>query len=98
MFRGAIDNGHLDGYHPAMASYSVAEAKNNLSKLLDLMLAGEDVTITRRGEPIASLVPTAPIGRAVDVEWVTRHQVIPASGTDFDSAEMIRQMRDEYRY
>ena len=33
----------------AMSSYSVAEAKNNLPKLLDRMLAGEAVTITRRG-------------------------------------------------
>ena len=41
----------------AMSSYSVAEAKNNLPKLLDRMLAGEAVTITRRGVPIARLEP-----------------------------------------
>ena len=40
----------------AMSSYSVAEAKNNLPKLLDRMLAGEAVTITRRGVPVASVL------------------------------------------
>lgn len=82
-----------------MASYSVAEAETNLSKLLDLMLAGEDVTITRDGEPLASLTPTAPVatpvGKPVDLEWIRRHRVAPASGTDFDSVAMIRRMRDE---
>ncbi|MEJ0066968.1 MAG: type II toxin-antitoxin system prevent-host-death family antitoxin [Caulobacteraceae bacterium] len=36
-----------------MANYSVAEAKDNLPKLLDRALAGEEVTITRRGSDCA---------------------------------------------
>ncbi len=33
------------------------EAKTHFSKLLDKMLAGEEVIITRSGEPLAKLVP-----------------------------------------
>lgn len=33
------------------------EAKTNLSKLVDQVLAGEDVTITRNGTPVARIVP-----------------------------------------
>ena len=39
-----------------MARYSVAEAKNNLPRLLAKAEAGEDVTITRRGEPVARII------------------------------------------
>lgn len=78
-----------------MARYSVAEAKNNLPKLLDRALAGEEVTITRRGEAIATLVPQRQIGAPLDLAWLDAHRVTPKSGTDFDSTALIRQMRDE---
>jgi prevent-host-death family protein len=35
----------------------VHQAKTNLSKLLERVLAGEEIAITRRGEEIARLVP-----------------------------------------
>ena len=38
-----------------MARYSVAHAKDHLSKLIDEARAGEEVTITRHGEPVAYL-------------------------------------------
>jgi prevent-host-death family protein len=38
-------------------SVGVHEAKTHLSRLLDDVLAGEEVVITRRGERVASLVP-----------------------------------------
>ena len=40
-----------------MASYGILETKNNLSKLLQNMAQGEDVTITKHGKPIARLSP-----------------------------------------
>ena len=33
------------------------EAKNRLSALLEMVAAGEEVTITRNGKPVARLVP-----------------------------------------
>jgi prevent-host-death family protein len=38
-------------------SVGVHEAKTNLSRLLELVTAGEEVIITRRGEEVARLVP-----------------------------------------
>lgn len=78
-----------------MSSYSVAEAKNNLPKLLDRMLAGEEVVITRRGKPIARLNPTGPAAPQpqVDIEWLRRVRVKPL--TPGNAVDLVRQMRDE---
>jgi prevent-host-death family protein len=40
-----------------MAELGVHEAKTHFSKLLEKALAGEDVAITRSGEPLVTLVP-----------------------------------------
>jgi prevent-host-death family protein len=40
-----------------MTSSSISETKAKLSALLDLVRAGETVTITDRGKPVARLVP-----------------------------------------
>ena len=42
-----------------MTSYSVADAKNTLPKLIDRALRGEEVVITRRGKPVVELRPAA---------------------------------------
>ena len=79
-----------------MARYSVAEAKNKLPELLNLALAGEEVTITRRGEEIATIVPKRPRPIEFGPEWFEAHRVVPANqAPEFDSAELIRRMRDE---
>ncbi len=43
-----------------VTTYSVAEAKNGLPRLIDKMLEGEEVVITRHGKPVAELRPTNP--------------------------------------
>jgi prevent-host-death family protein len=46
-----------------MASLITAfEAKNRLGRLLDRVQAGEEITITRHGEPVAVLIPAPGIG------------------------------------
>jgi len=40
-----------------MREIGAFEAKNTLGGLLDLVEAGEEVVITRRGKPVARLVP-----------------------------------------
>jgi prevent-host-death family protein len=42
-----------------MTTASISETKAKLSALLDLVRAGETVTITDRGRPVARLVPAA---------------------------------------
>jgi prevent-host-death family protein len=41
-----------------MSVVNIHEAKTQLSKLLDRMLAGEEIVIAKAGKPIARLVPT----------------------------------------
>jgi prevent-host-death family protein len=43
-----------------MREVGAFEAKNKLASLLDLVEQGEEVTITRRGKPVAKLVPAQP--------------------------------------
>jgi len=40
-----------------MSTVGAFEAKTKLSELLDLVERGEEITITRRGTPVARLVP-----------------------------------------
>ncbi|CAN5149511.1 hypothetical protein BH09PSE1_BH09PSE1_19790 [soil metagenome] len=93
-----MDNGHRDGYVGGMTHYSVAEAKNNLPKLLDRMLAGEDVVITRRGKAIGRLTPaTQPaVGFPIDLDWLDANRITPAAGPIDGS--IVADMRRDYRY
>jgi prevent-host-death family protein len=43
-----------------MTEIGVFEAKNKLSELLDRVERGEEISITRRGKPIAKLTPIVP--------------------------------------
>lgn len=36
--------------------YNVLEARNNLSRLIDSALSGEDVVLAKRGKPVARIV------------------------------------------
>jgi prevent-host-death family protein len=79
-----------------MSSHSVAEARNNLSGLIERALKGEAVVITRHGRPVVELKAVASQGRpmtAADVEWLRAHRVNPLK--PFNSGELLRQMRDE---
>lgn len=58
-----------------MGSRSVADAKNNLSELIDRALAGEEVVITRHGRPVAKLTPISPPPKPITPEamdWLKR--------------------------
>ena len=44
-----------------MREVGAFEAKNKLGTLLDWVEAGEEVLITRRGKPVARLVPAEPV-------------------------------------
>jgi prevent-host-death family protein len=51
-----------------MPSASISETKAKLSALLDRVRAGEEVTITHRGRPVARIVPLS----ETDVDWDER--------------------------
>ncbi len=78
-----------------MSSYSVAYAKEQLSKLIDEALAGESVVITRHGKPVVELRPKQePAQRKkVDVEWLRkRREALPPLGEN--AVDILRRMRD----
>jgi len=50
-----------------MRTLGAFEAKTHLSKLLDQVAAGEEITITRHGEPVAKLVPIASANKLADL-------------------------------
>ncbi|MBU2731778.1 MULTISPECIES: type II toxin-antitoxin system prevent-host-death family antitoxin [Acidithiobacillus] len=76
----------------SFVSIALAEAKAHLSHVLDRVEAGEELVITRRGKPVARVVPV-------------QHPIVPLpSLADFrarlpkmrhSSTEMIRAIRDE---
>ena len=80
-----------------MADVSIAEAKAHFSELVERAEAGETVRITRRGRPVARLVPPEPKKKRIDVEALRRltdsSPLQPVSAGEF-----MRKMRDEDRY
>ena len=80
-----------------MAAYSVADAKNKLSQLIELALKGEEVVITRHGNPVVTLRPVAKPSRpvsAADLDWLAAHRVgrIPPAE---DAGTLVSKLRDE---
>lgn len=51
-----------------MVRIGAFEAKTRLSQLLDQVEAGQEITITRHGEPVALLVPAKPVRSAKKVK------------------------------
>ena len=49
-----------------MKSVGVYDAKTNLPRLLDEVQAGETVTITKHGKPIARIVPIPQVPSDID--------------------------------
>jgi prevent-host-death family protein len=82
-----------------MARHSVADAKNNLSQLIDRAMSGEEVVITRHGDPVVEIRPVQEKRKPrrmteADLKWLDSVRLKLAPGAP-DSATLIRQMRDE---
>ncbi len=58
--RPPLDQADSWPHHRRMSTVSVREAKTHLSRLLQQVEAGEEVVITRAGEPVARLVAIGP--------------------------------------
>lgn len=55
-----------------MDTVGTFEAKTHLTRLLDRVAAGEQITITRHGTPIARLVPVTPTSSRQIRETITK--------------------------
>jgi prevent-host-death family protein len=80
-----------------MAQVSLAEAKAHLSALIEQAANGETVSITRRGKPIAQLVPINPPRKKITLEFL--QSVSSQTSYQTESAgDFMRRIRDDARY
>ena len=82
-----------------MDTVNLFDAKNRLSALLDQVEAGQEITITRRGKPVARLVPVADRnarGREAVAKLRALRKAIAERGEVFGWNE-LKAFRDEGR-
>jgi prevent-host-death family protein len=74
-----------------MKEISIREAREQLARLEDLLAKEQEVTITRRGKPVARLLPVH------HRRAVPSHQALRNAGPHFavPSETLIREDRDE---
>ncbi|MDU0366787.1 type II toxin-antitoxin system prevent-host-death family antitoxin [Microbacterium sp. NPDC089180] len=71
--------------------YNVLEARNNLSRLIADVESGAEVTIARRGVPVARIVPfdaAEPPGTAV-ATWLRENPLTPELARPVEQIEEI---------
>lgn len=72
-----------------MKSATVADTKSHLSALLADVEAGGELVITRRGKPVARLVPEP---RSVGFGWSDLHHWVAAAAT---TGLTVAEMREQ---
>lgn len=76
-----------------MGAYSVAETKAHLSEIIKRVQSGEEVTITKRGEPVAMVTPVKKVAEVIDWKRIAEfRRTLPKSR--MSAADLIREMRD----
>jgi len=80
-----------------MKTVSLAEAKAHLSELVDGVLSGDTVEITRRGKPVAVLSGVKRPRKRIDVAALREltERMTPQAES---AGEFMRRIRDEERY
>jgi prevent-host-death family protein len=81
-----------------VGKYSVADAKNNLSDLIDRALEGEGVVITRHGRPVVKLTPISPPPKQMTpdaVDSLVRQRVGRRMPRE-NAVAAVRKLRDEW--
>ena len=81
-----------------MSTYSVADAKTHLPRLIDRALDGEEVIITRHGAPVAELKPTGTSavrkGGPATYAWLRARRISRPAGRR-SSVELLNEIYDE---
>jgi antitoxin (DNA-binding transcriptional repressor) of toxin-antitoxin stability system len=80
-----------------MVTVNLAQAKARLSELLDKVEAGEEITITRRGKPVAHICRIVPPKQPLPLEELAAFRARLQRWSK-DSARLVREMRDDERY
>ena len=90
---------HKSNYNDNMpeSTTNLKEAKARLSELVDRALAGETITISRRGRAVAQITASPVTRKPVDVQALRAvTQRLPRS--EKDAGDTIRELRDRERY
>ena len=69
-----------------MSTYSLAHTKAHLSAVIDAALAGKQTVITRRGKPVAKIVPY--VEAVADLSIFDQHRGSLPNGFKFDRDEL----------
>jgi prevent-host-death family protein len=80
-----------------MKTVSLARAKAHLSELVDNVISGEEVCITRRGKPVAKISAVERPRKRIDIEAL-RALTARMPMQSETAGDFIRRMRDEDRY
>ncbi len=80
-----------------MAEMSIADAKAHLSELVDRAEAGETISITRRGKPVAQLTAVREPRKHIDASAL-RAFTSTLKPSSVDAGTFVRAMRDDDRY
>lgn len=76
-----------------MQAVSLAHAKAHLGELLNTVESGEEVTITRHGQPVARVVPAPSAKQALPLQRLAKlRRQTPAWRSS--SAGLLRALRD----
>jgi len=78
-----------------MSTYTLSEAKVQLSRLISLAEAGEEITITKRGRAVVKLVPSDPPRQPMPSLAEHRARITPQTEP---AGEFIRKLRESDRY
>ena len=83
-----------------MRTMTLADAKARLSAAVDLVEAGEEVVITRRGKPVARIVRETerPAGSAAALLKEMQKFVMAQPLQAESAVKLVRRMRDGSRY
>lgn len=95
-----------------MSEVGIRELKQNASEVVARVEAGEEITVTNRGRPVARLLPHACQPRRSRLEeLIARGEATPARGSLADLppprpplpgrrslSEVLMEMRDDERY
>jgi prevent-host-death family protein len=78
--------------------YNLSDAKAQLSDLVARAEAGEEVTILRRGRPVAKIVPLERPRKPLDLEALRAFTARMKVYEDPDGLSFVERMRQDDRY
>lgn len=81
-----------------MESFNIADAKAQFSELVERAAAGEDIQITKRGQPMVKLVSLRKPRRKIDIDALRELTSGMKIYQDPDGLSFVERMRRDNRY